>query len=65
MLAVEPEEPVRRVVDAVRARFFKRPANRNRRVAEMPTGVSSSFASSRHHACGYGVLVHGLNISMI
>jgi hypothetical protein len=31
----------------------------------MPTGASSSFASSRHNAYGYGLLVHGLNISMM
>ena len=38
MLAVEPEEPAHMVVDAIRACFFKRPANRNRRVGEMPSG---------------------------
>jgi len=65
MLAAEPEEPAHMVADAIRACFFKRPANRNRRVGEMPTGASSSFASSRHNAYGYGLLVHGLNISMM
>jgi len=38
MLAVEPEESARMVVDAIRACFFKRPANRSRRVGEMPSG---------------------------
>ena len=51
MLAVEFEEPARMGVDAVRACFFKRPANRNRRVAEMPTGASSSFWQGSQFGC--------------
>ena len=51
MLAVEPEEPAHMVVDAVRACFFKCTANRNRHVAEMPTGASSSFWQGSQYGC--------------